>query len=98
MELSRAYDGAAFIEVVQDVLARSENGDVHLIGFTEKYEGSVERYVRVHPGFDFEFEIDDDCLVSGVFIAPDLGAIEQCPDGEPGKTIRQADPQKAYEL
>mmetsp|Transcript_66588 Transcript_66588/g.147465 ORF Transcript_66588/g.147465 Transcript_66588/m.147465 type:complete len:1184 (-) Transcript_66588:51-3602(-) len=84
--LSPAYHGATFGEAFEDVLARSRNGDVYLIGFTSATKrsrggGKQRRSVHLHPGNNFQLQVVDGSI-AGVFVAPDLEAIEQCEPGE----------------
>lgn len=80
------YDGLSFADIAEDVLARSESGQVYLIGIANddpnagKRKGPASRIVQLHPGGDFQVWVSKG--TAGVFIAEDMGAIEQMPHGE----------------
>jgi hypothetical protein len=80
--LSSAYDGCKFHEIVTDVLARSENGNVYLIGIVEvgQRNGQIEEVVNIHPGADYTVNVNGETL--GIFIASEVGDIRQREVGE----------------
>lgn len=77
--LSEAYHNCMFQDVLVDVLARSPNGNVYLIGLTEKYQDQddfTRTRVHIHPGAEYTIK----CMaegVCGIFIAPELHDIVQ---------------------
>lgn len=80
-----AYMGSTFGEVWQDMLARSPDADVYLIGYVEESHNPMDpleppsRKVRLHPGPD---AVINRQVVSGVFLAPDVSSIIQMSDTE----------------
>jgi hypothetical protein len=97
--MSDAYNGSTFQEIAIDILARSQYGNVYLIGFSEVYtddHGRLQTRLQIHPGA--EYKIDNTLSeVRGIFIAGEIGDIIQrgldevalCPlDREKVKTLR----------
>jgi hypothetical protein len=75
--LSAAYRGAPFGEVALDILQRSEY-KAYMIGIVDesRYPGE-EPITRIHPGRYDKIGTDEDYVVKGVFIAPDIESIQQ---------------------
>eukprot|EP00427_Karlodinium_veneficum_P053674 CAMPEP_0169409960 /NCGR_PEP_ID=MMETSP1017-20121227/59526_1 /TAXON_ID=342587 /ORGANISM="Karlodinium micrum, Strain CCMP2283" /LENGTH=1088 /DNA_ID=CAMNT_0009517193 /DNA_START=13 /DNA_END=3277 /DNA_ORIENTATION=+ len=77
VRLSPAYRGAPFGEVALDILQRSDN-KAYMIGVVDdsRYPGE-EPVIHIHPGRYFKIGTDEDYVIRGVFIAPDLGTVQQ---------------------
>lgn len=80
--LSPAYHNETFSTIVWDALARSEEGDVYLIGLIQMDPEVGRRLVRIHPGADYRVSVESMSHTAGVFIAPDISSIVQCEVGD----------------
>merc|ERR1719313_10740 len=77
-ELSNAYAGSFFGDVVTDVLQRSDENDVLLLGIM-----FYDQTIHIHPGQEYVIPVDEPVL--GVFVARDLACVKQrdpLPEGE----------------
>lgn len=97
--LSLGYVGYTFIDAFEDILVRSK-GTCYLIGITDigglhSHRGvkKGEREVLINPGPDYELRIVEG-RTAGVFVAPELDAIEQVAPGEDPKISRSKMPKK----
>jgi hypothetical protein len=80
--VSSAFDGITFSDVSLDVLTKSVDGEVYLIGIIEFRRTSnfeLQPVVLIHPGIDYKLNTIDGKTL-GVFLAPDFGAITQPED------------------
>ncbi|KAF4667502.1 Calcium-activated potassium channel subunit alpha-1 [Perkinsus olseni] len=91
--LSPAYYGQQFGRCCLDVLNRSENHDVYLIGLVEGSAGdNGGKLITINPGADYlVVDSDENTGVYGIFIASDRDAIVQ-----KGRRRRSADPGDDY--
>lgn len=97
--LSMGYSGYNFMDAFEDILVRSR-GTTYLIGITDigglhssRGIKKGEREVLINPGPDFDLRIVEG-RTAGVFVAPELDAIEQVPPGEDPKISRSKMPKK----
>jgi len=77
--LNESYHGMSFHEVATDILARSEHGNVYMIGTDETFidpNGKTKNRVQIHPGCDYVIQ-NMQYMVQGVFIAGEIGDIVQ---------------------
>jgi len=75
LPLSVNYHGESFGDIFLDIMARAVVGEVFMLGVIEPDE-ELGEIVRIHPGHDYVIDCDEG-TTSGIFIAPDVGAIQQ---------------------
>eukprot|EP00929_Paragymnodinium_shiwhaense_P022758 TRINITY_DN14444_c3_g1_i1.p1 TRINITY_DN14444_c3_g1~~TRINITY_DN14444_c3_g1_i1.p1 ORF type:complete len:1126 (+),score=244.01 TRINITY_DN14444_c3_g1_i1:182-3559(+) len=77
VKLSKAYHERTFCEVALDIISRSEEGEVYLIGVVEEPVTQYgRRQVKIHPGIDYVVKCREG-KTAGIFLAPDKGSIQQ---------------------